>query len=108
LRHDGTRRLLAAGVTSAASTAAVLILTGGLLQDLLVVLIFALSVLLARVAFRVRVDLPAAPRPSHPVLFYNPLSGGGKATRFNLAEEARLRGIEPIEGDWDRGLPAMV
>ncbi len=110
LRNEGAARLLAGGLTSAASIAAVLvlILTGGLLQDLVVVVIFALSVFLARVAFRVRVDLPAAPRPSHPVLFYNPLSGGGKATRFNLAEEARRRGIEPIEVDWDRGLRVMV
>ena len=36
-------------------------------------------------------------RPRHPVLFYNPKSGGGKAEKFNLAEEARARGIEPIE-----------
>ena len=110
LRREGTVRLLAAGLTGAASVAAVLVLvlTGGVLQDLLVVVIFALSVLLARTAFRVRVDLPAAPRPSHPVLFYNPLSGGGKATSFNLAEEARRRGIEPIEVDWERGLPALV
>lgn len=110
LRREGTGRLLAAGLTGAAAIAAVLVLvlTGGVLQDLLVALLFALSVLLARTAFRVRVDLPAAPRPSHPVLFYNPLSGGGKATRFNLAEEARRRGIEPIEVDWERGLPALV
>jgi diacylglycerol kinase family enzyme len=110
LRNEGNGRLLAGGLTSAASTAAVLILilTGGVLQDLLVAVLFALSVLLARGAFRVRVDLPAAPRPSHPVLFYNPLSGGGKATRFAVAEEARRRGIEPIEVDWERGLPALV
>jgi diacylglycerol kinase family enzyme len=110
LRREGTVRLIPAGLAGAAAVGAVLflILTGGLLQDLVVVVIFALSVLLARVAFRVRVDLPATPRPSHPVLFYNPLSGGGKATRFHLAEEARRRGIEPIEVDWDRGLPAMV
>jgi hypothetical protein len=31
------------------------------------------------------------------VLFYNPKSGGGKAERFSLAEEARSRGITPIE-----------
>jgi diacylglycerol kinase family enzyme len=31
------------------------------------------------------------------VLFYNPKSGGGKATRFHLADEARKRGIEPVE-----------
>ncbi|MBS1894876.1 MAG: hypothetical protein JST59_26550 [Actinobacteria bacterium] len=78
LRREGMVRLLPAALMGAASIAAVLflILTGGLLRDLLVVGIFALSVLLARMAFRVQVDLPAAPRPSHPVLFYNPLSGG--------------------------------
>jgi len=30
------------------------------------------------------------------VLIINPKSGGGKAERFNLAEEARKRGIEPL------------
>jgi diacylglycerol kinase family enzyme len=51
----------------------------------------------ARRAFRVRVQWPRAQRPGHPVLFYNPVSGDGKAERFGLAEEARRRGIEPIE-----------
>jgi diacylglycerol kinase family enzyme len=55
------------------------------------------SLIAARRAFRIHVHLPAAPRPQHPVLFYNPRSGGGKAARFHLAEEARRRGIEPIE-----------
>ena len=36
------------------------------------------------------------PRPSRPVLLINPKSGGGKAKRFNLAEEARRRGVEPV------------
>jgi diacylglycerol kinase family enzyme len=31
------------------------------------------------------------------VLFYNPRSGGGKAAQFELAAEAKLRGIEPVE-----------
>ena len=48
----------------------------------------------ASYAFRVRVALPPAPRPRHPVLFYNPRSGGGKAARYHLADEARARGIE--------------
>jgi diacylglycerol kinase family enzyme len=48
-------------------------------------------------AFVARAHLPAAPRPEHPVLFMNPWSGGGKATRFHLADEARARGIEPVE-----------
>ena len=42
-------------------------------------------------------ELPSAPAPRRPVLFYNPISGGGKAERFALADEARKRGIEPIE-----------
>ena len=45
----------------------------------------------------VHVDLPNATAPHHPVLFFNPRSGGGKAERFSLAKEARARGIEPIE-----------
>ena len=43
------------------------------------------------------------------MLFFNPKSGGGKAERFKLAEEARKRGIEPIElgpPAWD--LEALV
>jgi diacylglycerol kinase family enzyme len=30
-------------------------------------------------------------------LFYNPKSGGGKAERFHVADEARARGVEPVE-----------
>ncbi len=41
--------------------------------------------------------LPSAPDPGSPVLFFNPKSGGGKAERFNVADEARARGITPIE-----------
>ena len=53
--------------------------------------------LATRTAFTAHVPLRRAPDPGHPVLFYNPKSGGGKAERFNLADEARARGIEPIE-----------
>jgi diacylglycerol kinase family enzyme len=56
-----------------------------------------LSMTASAYAFRSRVALPPAPRPQRPVLFYNPRSGGGKAARFHLADEARARGIEPIE-----------
>jgi diacylglycerol kinase family enzyme len=41
------------------------------------------------------------------VLIINPNSGGGKAKRFNLPEEARKRGVEPVllgRGDDLRGL----
>ena len=38
----------------------------------------------------------AAPRVTHPVLLMNPRSGGGKATRFQLADRCRQQGIEPV------------
>jgi diacylglycerol kinase family enzyme len=46
-------------------------------------------------------------RPRHPVLLMNPRSGGGKAERFKLAEEAQRRGIEAVimhSGDDFQGL----
>ncbi len=99
LRTEGIGRLLGAVLASVALTTAVvlLVLLGGILLDLLVVATLGLSVLLARLAFRVHVELPTAPRPRRPVLFFNPRSGGGKAQRFHLADEALRRGIRPIE-----------
>ncbi len=35
-------------------------------------------------------------RPTTPVLIVNPRSGGGKAVSFDLVEQCRARGIEPI------------
>ena len=42
------------------------------------------------------------------MLFFNPRSGGGKAERFKLADEARARGIEPIELEARRDLETLV
>jgi diacylglycerol kinase family enzyme len=67
------------------------------LYDLLILVALLAALAAARQAFRVRAELPLVARPDHPVLFYNPKSGGGKAERFHLADEARRRGIEPIE-----------
>lgn len=99
VRSEGIGRPLGAVTAGGALAAAtvLLVVLGGILLDLLVVAILALSVFLARVAFRVHVELPTAPRPRRPVLFFNPRSGGGKAERFKLADEARRRGIRPIE-----------
>ncbi len=36
------------------------------------------------------------PPPKRPALLMNPRSGGGKVGKFNLVEEAKQRGIEPI------------
>jgi diacylglycerol kinase family enzyme len=65
--------------------------------DVIVFVAMGAALVSARAAFRVHVALPRLDPPSHPVLFYNPKSGGGKATRFNLPDAARSRGIEPIE-----------
>jgi diacylglycerol kinase family enzyme len=100
LLRRGVARLvgLAVGVAALAGAAVVLLAKGdhGIEAALLVTgVLIALGA--ARRAFRVKVRLASAPRPQHPVLFFNPKSGGGKAERFRLAEEARVRGIEPIE-----------
>jgi diacylglycerol kinase family enzyme len=95
----GPARLVGFAVAGLAATGAValVLLEGDLVVDLVVVAGFALSLACARAALAVHVSLPSAQAPGRPVLFFNPLSGGGKAVEFNLAEEARARGIEPIE-----------
>jgi diacylglycerol kinase family enzyme len=99
IRRRGPARM--AGVAGAA-----LLLAGAIvlavvwnhaLEDLLLVAAAAATLAAARQAFQPRARLPQAPRPRQPVLFYNPKSGGGKAERFHLAQEAERRGIEPIE-----------
>jgi diacylglycerol kinase family enzyme len=99
LRREGGRQALAFGVGALALIGAAVLLfdLGDLLADLAVVAAFAVAVALARAAFRVHVALPRAPAPRRPVLFFNPRSGGGKASRFHLVDEARDRGILPIE-----------
>ncbi|HZE07008.1 MAG TPA: diacylglycerol kinase family protein, partial [Solirubrobacteraceae bacterium] len=99
---------LAAAVVLVAGALALIIVEGRLLDNLLVLAAVAGVLATARMAFRVHVELPAAERPQHPVLFYNPLSGGGKAERFNLAEEARRRGIEPVQLHRGDDLAALV
>ena len=100
LLRRGVLRLVSLGVALVAlAVPVVLLLTDGdhLAEAILIGVGLTASLALARAAFRRRVSLPAAPRPDRPVLFYNPKSGGGKAERFALADQARARGIEPIE-----------
>ena len=94
----GLARLAGASVGILGLAAAIVLLRNdGLLDELLIVGSLVLSCACVRVAFGARTRLPAAPPPLHPVLFFNPKSGGGKAERFHLAAEARRRSIEPIE-----------
>ncbi|HEY6636492.1 MAG TPA: diacylglycerol kinase family protein [Solirubrobacterales bacterium] len=100
LLRRGVARLASLGVALVAlAVPVVLLLTDGdhLAEAILIGVGLTASLALARAVFRRRVSLPAAPPPERPVLFYNPKSGGGKAERFALADEARARGIEPIE-----------
>jgi hypothetical protein len=73
------------------------LLDSRVLDRVILVGMFWLAISAACAAFAVHVHLPRAARPRRPVLFLNPRSGGGKAERFRLAEEARKRGIEPVE-----------
>jgi len=80
-----------------ALVAMVLLIVADPLLSLGVMLTVGLALAAGSHAFRIRVPLSPAPRPTHPVVFWNPRSGGGKAQRVHLAEEARARGIEPLE-----------
>ncbi len=95
----GFRRLIGLGCAAGLLIgSAVLVVWKGGIVDEAVIIAGALGVAVAaRAAFAVRVPLPRAPDPSRPVLFFNPKSGGGKAETFHLADEARSRGIDPIE-----------
>jgi len=100
LTRTGGARLLGSGVAilAAAGIVAALIAGGDHFgQALVFVVSLGLMVGATRSAFRIPAVLNPAPDPRRPVLFYNPKSGGGKAEKFHLADEARARGIEPIE-----------
>jgi diacylglycerol kinase family enzyme len=108
-RRGLARRVSAAAALLFAAGAVVLVIVeGSLILDLVVVAAAVASLAAARRAFAARMELEPAPRPSRPVLFYNPLSGGGKAERFHLAREARRRGIEPVELTRGDDLEALV
>ncbi len=100
LTRTGGARLLGSGIAilAVAVIAAVLIADGDhLAQALVIVVGLGLMLHATRSAFTIHVPFQRVPDPRHPVLFYNPKSGGGKAEKFHLADEARARGIEPIE-----------
>ena len=99
LRRGGARWLGLGVALVALIVAAGLPLSDGdhVVEAILMPVGLVLCLAAARVAFRMKVPLEPVPRPLRPVLFYNPKSGGGKAERFRLADEARKRDIEPIE-----------
>ena len=89
---------LAAAFAFLAGLIAVLVTSdAALLAGVGVLAVVVLACVAARAALAAPPDLPRAPRPSHAVVFWNPKSGGGKAERARLDEQARRRGIEPVE-----------
>ncbi len=75
----------------------VVVLDSGLAEAIVIGAAALATVIATKAAFAVHLPLPSAADPTRPVLFFNPKSGGGKAVEFHLADEARDRGIEPIE-----------
>jgi diacylglycerol kinase family enzyme len=105
--RTGVRRTLAAVLAVLALGAAVVLIfaaVGGLLVLGLVVGLILLGAAATRHALGRDIrSLKSSPTPGtavgpaeRPVLLMNPRSGGGKVGRFNLVEEARRRGIEPL------------
>jgi diacylglycerol kinase family enzyme len=110
LVRRGRARIAGLAVAALALAAALVVLVTQdlVLENALILAGLGLALVAARAAFAVSSPLPAAPRPRHPVLLFNPRSGGGKAQRFQVAEEARARGIEPVELTPGDDLGALV
>jgi hypothetical protein len=108
--RGGRARTIGVGVAALLLVGAIVlvIVEGRLLENLLVLAAALGALAAARMAFRVHMELPGAKRLANPVLFYNPKSGGGKAERFHLADEARRRGIEPVELKLGEDLAELV
>src|SRR5450755_731499 len=110
LLRGGAARAL--GVTVAAlllvGALLLLILEHDVLADIAILVLFGLSLAAAGRVFAVRAELPRAPRTQHAVLFYNPKSGGGKAEKFKVADEAKARGVEPIQLHLGEDLEQLV
>ena len=101
LTHRGFARVLGGVVAILAVAAAVVVLAGE--GALLTLAIYIVAVALASGATTLALKPTGRapgwehlPAPGRPVLIMNPWSGGGKVERFNLPDECRKRGIEPI------------
>jgi diacylglycerol kinase family enzyme len=109
LVRRGAVRVLGLGIAVVlAAVAMLLIVAEDPLATAVIVGAMWLALGAGQTAFRTHVDLPSRPAPRRAVLFYNPKSGGGKAARFDVAGEARARGIEPIELTPGADLEALV
>jgi diacylglycerol kinase family enzyme len=102
----GLLRLAGTALAAVAVVAAVLFLVrdAALRDAVAIVAVGAVAIVAGRYAVGVDAamlrELPPpgqpAPAAQRPVLLMNPRSGGGKVGTFNLVEEAKQRGIEPV------------
>jgi Diacylglycerol kinase catalytic domain len=107
--HRGVVRVAGIVLAVAALAGALALLLGRDPIAVIAVVAAAVAALAsARAAFAVRAELAPVPPPQHPVLFFNPRSGGGKAARFRLADEARRRGIQAVELAPGKSLTELV
>ena len=94
----GAARIAGLSAAAIAFAAAILVLLDERVVEVaLVVGGCAVGCALARFAVTEPAHLTPASAPRHPVLIFNPKSGGGKAEKFSLKTEAPARGIEAIE-----------
>jgi diacylglycerol kinase family enzyme/uncharacterized membrane protein HdeD (DUF308 family) len=106
ITRTGARRLVAAvgAVLALVGPLALVVVYGRLPQLLLLIALLVLAGVVTRYALgRDLRSLRSGPTPGvtvgpaiRPVLLMNPKSGGGKVERFQLVEQAKRRGIEPI------------
>jgi diacylglycerol kinase family enzyme len=99
LRQRRIARLTLAVVAVVLIAGSIALLVGAelLLELAAIVALLVVATLAGRRAFEPVASLEPAPRPHHPVVIWNPKSGGGKALSNDLAAEAAARGIEAIE-----------
>ncbi len=105
-RRGAVRTLAAAGAVVALIAGATALVVLGAVDELIVlVLATGFFAAASRRAFREAATrggadaaqpFSRAARPRRAILLMNPKSGGGKVERFNLVDEARRRGIEPV------------
>jgi diacylglycerol kinase family enzyme len=107
--HRGPVRVVGIGIAVVALAAViVLLLSRDVVDTIIIVVAGVATIAAARAAFTSHAELEPVDPPKHAVLFYNPRSGGGKAERFHLADEAAKRGIEAVELTRETTLEALV
>ena len=102
-------RVLAAAAVLCLGAALLLLAIEKLWLDLSVIaLLLVVSAAATKRTFRSSADLPKVARPKHPVVVWNPKSGGGRAVTANLEAEAKARGFTTIELHEGDDLEALV